>query len=440
MNPIKVLLVTVCLMMSIKSGCLRKDALVQLGLEPLDTPVRVDKPSVCKNTLADNLICVSEKQLEERLKKSQDENLKRSAHAYVELSKVIDNVIRNYNKLQEDVKDKTTYNGKTITEETRKAILEANAFMPKDEEAYQETVKDNTDLCLLIQSKLTVGSLCTLSADNASNYVNFGNGSEKEVTKDESKKVDNSEEVNTTDGNDSNSARRLAETATKRIGFNLSVEENAATDVYTACQPYIRAACIYRLVGRVIDGLNYQPLRHRGGCYSDVMDCETNPSNCPLKARTLIFTHLFAPLSNRLVNRVELEAVNDYLTDNYGTNWEKIKEGADDIRDKTVEVVDSGTAAVKDGYDSLTGSGDNDQNTASTETNANRVLSRKVRMLKSVSSSDSDENLNEDVKYKTSSHGRDIVKEGDLSGVEIRSTSIMPVLFGIITLCIQLVL
>ena len=81
--------------MSIKSGCLRKDALVQLGLEPLDAPVRVDKPSVCKNTLADNLICVSEKQLEERLKKSQDENLQRSAHAYVELSKVVDNVIRN---------------------------------------------------------------------------------------------------------------------------------------------------------------------------------------------------------------------------------------------------------------------------------------------------------------------------------------------------------
>jgi hypothetical protein len=376
-------------MVSIKAGCLRKDALIQIGVEPLDSPITVENPSVCKNILKDSLLCVSEKELKKRLHKLQDENIERSAHAYVELGKVVDNVIRNYNKLQEDVKEKTSFNGKTITEETRKAILEANAFMPKDEEAYQETVKDNTDLCLLIQSKLSVGSVCVLSSDKATNYVDFGNGASKQQ---EPKAEPKKEEVKTTDGNDTNiAARRLATTASKNIGFNLTVEENAATELYTACKPYIRAACIYRLVGRVIDGLNYLPLRDRDGCYSDVMECDANPSNCSLKARTLIFTHLFAPLDNRLVDRKKLEAVNDYLTDNYGTNWEKLKEGADDIRDKTVDVVDKGTDAVKDGVSSLTGSGDNAQNTASvetkTETETNRVLSRRVRKLASSSAS-----------------------------------------------------
>ncbi len=61
----KKILVIVLMALRFKGSCLNADTLIELGLTPLDSPLDVESPEICKKILEENRTCVDLTELKE---------------------------------------------------------------------------------------------------------------------------------------------------------------------------------------------------------------------------------------------------------------------------------------------------------------------------------------------------------------------------------------
>lgn len=441
-------LLALCLAsLAVHSDCLDKNVLTSLGFSTLAAPETVPYPSYCKKVNATAKTCTNQDSLAALLSSFQSARNKVETGRYKTLRDTIEPLVRKFHNLTKDLADEKTFGKNVITDEARAAIEEAKAFMPEKGGDLAKQIKKAKTACLAAQNAASVGAICVMSTDVASNYVKVRNADDgtapattnpppaapatttpaqnpnanannnantnananpntasagnnnatatsndnatpapatapansnsapadnksttttttTTTTYDNSKPAANSNNnnaVTATDGssntnananntNNANAAtgRRLAEVAsTSPYVFEVTAQQNAQDAIIEACFPVIKAACAYRQVGLVIDNLNRTTVRDRRGCYKEILGCESNVNGCSAKAKSLIVQNLFGVFNNSLVDEVELEEVDDFLTDHAGNLWDKTEEAADDVRDSTVNAYNKSAAYVK---------------------------------------------------------------------------------------------
>lgn len=435
----------------VTSDCLDKDILTDLGCDPLANPEALSAPGYCKKVNGTAKACCSQGTLAAQLKYVQTHRNKNEGPKIDTLRNTIEELVRKFNKLVTKVAGEKVFNEKKITETARAAIEEAKAFMPEKGGDLADAVKEARNTCLVAQNKASVGTFCILSSDIASNFVNVNFA---QTTTPAPKIVGE----NTT----TPQTRLLA--ANSDYSLNVRAQQSAADHIVEACFPIIKAACAYRHVGRVIDELKHYEARDRDGCFKELVACEANVAGCSPKVKALIVEKLFSPFNNSLIDEAQLEDVDDFLTDNFGSVWDKTKEAADDVRDAAV----SAAKKIKDKLtkkkaDTTAPATATNNATATVDAKAKRLLEETVKV--DVKADDGDDDLDldlveeddeseEDAKaviaddkdtaypaasYSINSTGADMIAEADYSGVAISSSSILATFIGLLFVSIQIV-
>lgn len=485
--------------LSITSACLDKTILSDLGFSPLSTPETVAAPGICKKINGESKTFCAQASLGEQLRAFQVTRNKKENKHYKTLKDTIEDLVRKFSSLDKKLKDEKTHGHNEITEAARIAIEEAKSFMPSNGGDLAKQIKEAKTNCLLAQNKASVGAFCLLSSDIASNFVSIKPISNTSNTQENNQKnttlVNNTTPANNTTptnnttpanntapANDTTvvvenkatvTARLLEEANDSDYSLIISAQESAVDHIVESCFPLIRASCIYRQVGRVIDELNRGNVRDREGCYREILGCEKNVTGCSPKAKALIVEKLFGPFNTTLVDETDLEEVDDYLTDNFGNAWDKTKEAADDVRDSTVNAFNKSKNYINGKLsNNKTEDEDEDEdenkevkeegseeeeeeetNKSTTDANVNASGTVLTRLLTEESISDSDEDDNKktgsttsavdnntypSAYYNINSNGRDLVTEANYAGVAIEGADILSVFIGLFFIAVQL--
>ena len=462
------------LAVSIKTECLDKEILKDIGFNPLSAPEKVSYPTYCKKINAESKTCVNQKQLGALLNNFQKNRNKKESSSYGVLKGTIEGFIRKFNTMDKKLTEENKFKDEEITEAAKLALEEAKQFMPNKSDELSEQMEKAKTECLAAQNKASVGSICVMSSDIANDFVSVHHKSSASADH----RVHNhySSNIIATDGN-STQLRLLEEK--KNYLLTVSAQESAANQIIEACYPIIKGACIYRQVGRVMDELKRTDVRDREGCYKEMLGCEKNIESCSPKVKILIIQKLFGPFDVNLVNVNKLDEVDDFLTDHYGTTWDKTKKTAGNAKDSTADFFSKAKNVITENFSKDDKEKESkeeseaenkeenkeqseekqqeeeSQNETKAQVNTETKAEVQERLLASMplvhyayhrtndSQAEASGNMDNDTypsaSYHINSNGRDMVLESTYSGVGIASSDILSVFIGILFISIQLI-
>lgn len=375
------------------SSCLNSNTLRRLGFSPAGNAQLPSGKSLCGSIFNQFPSCVEEKPLESLLRQNQRIFSHFEAQKYAAISEQLEPVVEKFNTLIEKIGLENFF----LTSNAEKKILEVLKLIPKDLGALVRDIQRAAKNCSQAQNRISVGSFCLLSSNVASDFT-FLDGTTFSASE-YHKKI-------------TTSSVRVLQSQNIDTTFRIKVTQEAADDVISACIPLVHASCIYKKIAEVHSAITDENFKStKNVCNSKILNCYGSPSNCNEGVKNEILEAFFEPFSSKLTTKTEIAQLDHGLTSLIGSLWERTKETLSSTYERLSSFTSEKYKTVSDltehGYNAVSGLFDEIQT---------RV------------------NLG----YSVSSEGRNVVADGNASGVFMQSASLFPAFIGLIFIMAQM--
>jgi len=386
----------------VHSACLNDSTLRFLGIPPTE-PHESQMKSICSSTYAQFRSCVDEKNFDEAIKARLDVSVRSESAKFSYLHEELENVIAKFKKL-------TLQLEKSGSPSIDMAIQLASVkkLIPDNVGRLRKQILRSAHHCFAVQSHIAIGSLCLLSSEAATDYMSSSSEDSESKT------------INVNSWNEADEA------------FVIKVTPQAAGEIFAACVPLVQGSCIYHKIKNILalsegkaSGDSDDP------CPADFIDCLSDQSNCKAEVKNAVLEVFFKPFSSHLVGSEEIAHIYGVLRNKVSGYWEQ---GLKQLMGTYSRLIDL-TAAPLEKLTSLT---------HKSYQYVFNLLGRSHFPSKETSSLDFSKTTqlvlppDRRIKFVVATDGRDVVADGAASGVYIQNSPLIPALFGLVFVLIQM--
>lgn len=376
------------------SSCLNDQTLRRLGFSPAGNAQLPSGKSLCGSIFNHFPSCVEEKPLESLLRQNQRIFSHFEALKYAAISEQLEPVVEKFNKLLQKIDLENFF----LTSSAEQRILEVLKLIPQDLSVLVKDIQRAAKNCSQAQNRISVGSFCLLSSNVASDFTFFDGTAF--FTSDAGSQKSQKSPVRALQAHDAGAA------------FRIKVTQEAADDVISACLPLVHASCIYKKIAEANSAITDKTFKSvKNVCDSKILNCYGSPSNCNEKVKNQILETFFEPFASKLTTKAEIAQIDCDLTSLIGSLWEKTKHTFANTYEKLSSYTSEKYKKVSDltelGYQAVSG------------------LFEQIEMKINLG-------------YSVSSEGRNVVADGNASGVFMQSAPLFPAFVGLIFIMAQM--
>ncbi len=398
----KNLLITLSLFKIILNECLEKENLMNFGWTPLTTPTFIKNPSLCKMIYSESKACVEQEGFYDFLYNTSSLLYYKKQKQFAEIHDSIEEISQSFKELKNILLRNSTFESNEYTIDLiENTFKNAEDFLPEKPIELRHQFLIKYDKCIKAQIKLILGTFCILSSEKASDIV------KKEKVLDLYKNSKDNYNFNIQDNiqidegiDDYQIGGNYHMNDFEYKNYTLKLEESASDALIDVCLPVVQTSCLYKRIMETFDDLEGKKfLGVNAGCLPDVLECYSE--NCSQKAKNNILEHIFSPFGLKQINTSVINEIKQTLNKKVGGWYEHIKASF------TYTNLSEKVKEAKDWFE--------------------QKFIKYSRILEFNT-----------INYFVNSEGRDIVTEGEYSGIEVESSEILSLVAGFSFIVLQL--